>query len=255
MKTHRNNCIEEEFQWVIAFNEHYRKGGDSPALLLFPSFYLQAISRKQLLHASKHFQSNYHTIFIMNSVFRLLHILLYFQVSSLLAQEVLKGTDPQKLTDKFSSQSPKYNEFNIDAFDLALYSAIELSYERISPKNIGYGCSVLVNFHTTVDYHQVFAWTPFLRLYLLNPPRFKGYGFYTELFIKAVSGTFYDISKIRENTSDYFDVGLGLGLGYKWNPFNKYTVTISLGVGRPLVYNTNSPDLIQRGGLAIGYRF
>lgn len=148
------------------------------------------------------------------------------------------------------------NEFKIDAFDLAFLSTLDISYERVNNSSMGYGVSLLLNFNKDDGYYDKFAITPFFRMYFFNKQDYGAKGFFAEVFSKFVSGENRDYFSFKEvEDVDYFDMSLGMGLGWKWVNKNGLTLEISLGGGRYLGIDDNSPKLSGRGGISFGYRF
>ena len=148
------------------------------------------------------------------------------------------------------------NEFKIDAFDLAFLSTLDISYERVHNSSMGYGVSLLLNFNKEDTFNDKFAITPFFRMYFFNKQDYGAKGFFAEVYSKFTSGENreYFLSD-EEQTKDYFDISLGMGLGWKWVNKNGFILEISLGGGRYLGLDKNSPELSARGGVSFGYRF
>lgn len=145
------------------------------------------------------------------------------------------------------------NELRLDVFDAAFFSAIDISYERVDDNAIGYGASIFVNLRDTDEdaaYYETFAFTPFFRFYFFNKEDYGAKGLFVEVFSKFASGDNFDNSE-----EDYFDAALGVGIGKKWVNRRGFMLEISLGGGRNIGLDDNSPDFTFRGGISLGYRF
>lgn len=181
------------------------------------------------------------------SPFTLFIILLFFQLQSF-SQE-----------NENKTQLLKNHEIKIDALDLVFFSALEATYEHVSDTNNSYGISAFVNFKDTSGYYEKFAIVPFYRFYFFNKEDFGAKGFFVEAFSKFASGDsrrlidpllLTDMEEIN-----YFDVALGFSLGKKWVNSKGFTFEFSLGVGRNLGLDDNSPEFAFRGGFSLGYQF
>lgn len=150
--------------------------------------------------------------------------------------------------------SPK-NEFKIDALDLVLFTAIELSYEKLQESETGYGVSIYINLRSEDTFYEKFVVTPFFRFYFLNGNDFGAKGYFVELYSKFASGKNFEIENNNDFNENYFDISLGLGLGKKWVNKKGFTLETSFGIGRNLGLDKNSPDFAVRGGISLGYRF
>lgn len=149
------------------------------------------------------------------------------------------------------------NEIKLDVFDLAFFTVLDVSYERVSNKDYGYGISVFANFRKENSYYEKFAVTPFFRFYFFNKEDYGAKGFFAEVFSKFASGANNTFLLNNNNTSDdqYFDVALGIALGKKWINKKGFSLEVSFGGGRNLGLDENSPELTARGGISLGYRF
>jgi len=151
----------------------------------------------------------------------------------------------------------RQNELRLDVFDAAFFSAIDLSYERVSDTDYGYGASLFLNFRDSDDgYYEKFAITPFFRFYFFNKEDFGAKGLFAEVFTKFASGEDYDsIFDANDPERDYFDAAIGLAIGKKWVNRRGFMLEISFGGGRNIGLDDNSPEFTFRGGISLGYRF
>ncbi|WP_160130578.1 hypothetical protein [Kordia antarctica] len=172
-------------------------------------------------------------------------------------QSYAQDEDSQKKDDQFNVGDRKH-EIRLDVFDAAFFSAIDLSYERVNDAAYGYGASLFLNFRSGDDgsYYEKFAFTPFFRFYFFNKEDYGAKGLFVEVFSKFASGENFDnIFDDVENEVDYFDAALGLAIGKKWVNRRGFMLEISLGGGRNIGLDDNSPDFTFRGGVSLGYRF
>ncbi len=154
--------------------------------------------------------------------------------------------------------SLKKHEVKIDAFDLAFLSTLDVSYERISNNNMSYGFSLFFNFKELEGYPEKQAITPFFRIYFFNKQDFGAKGFFVEIFSKFASGNneyLNTLSGLDLEKATYFDVALGFSIGKKWVNKSGFTFETSIGGGRNLGLDENSPSFMFRGGFSLGYQF
>ncbi len=185
---------------------------------------------------------------LKKSYFKLLMLLFFLVCQSQLFS--------QEKNDDFSSL--KKHEIKIDAFDLAFLSTLDVTYERVSANSMSYGLSVFFNFKEQGGYTENFAVTPFFRFYFLNKEDFGSKGFFVEIFSKFASGNniFLDsLFNFEVEDKKYFDAALGFSIGKKWVNKKGFTFEISLGGGRNLGLDENSPEFLFRGGFSLGYQF
>jgi len=180
------------------------------------------------------------------------------------------------------------NEIKLDVIDLLFQPALSLSYERISDSYSSFGGDIFINFNnnnSSVSWSDRFSISPFYRFYFLNKKDFGGAGFFVELFSKFSFGQetveyaygiynseppqpYYEF--VDEN---YFDIGLGVGIGRKWINKKGITFEIMFGIGRYLldevggvddeaipfgvddVFRNHRPEVTVKGGISIGKRF
>jgi hypothetical protein len=161
------------------------------------------------------------------------------------------------MSDDQFGVSNRQNEIRLDVFDAAFFSALDVSYERVDDSAIGYGASLFVNLRDSDDgYYEKFAFTPFFRFYFFNKEDYGAKGLFLEVFTKIASGEDYDnIFDGSDEEVDYFDAAIGVGIGQKWVNKRGFSLEISLGGGRNIGLDDNSPDFTFRGGISLGYRF
>ncbi|HLF52813.1 DUF3575 domain-containing protein [Flavobacterium sp.] len=168
------------------------------------------------------------------------------------------------------STSIRKNEVRFDVLSLIASSKFNISYERFlndrfsAGLSTSYANSKKINddfdegYRNTMPKYEI---TPFVR-YNLS----KGISsfYFAEVFMSANGGDFKEsVRLVDENNngyyvnqkSDYFDLALGGGLGYKMYFKQKFAVEVLVGFGRNLINTDKSPDVLSRVGLNFGYRF
>lgn len=148
------------------------------------------------------------------------------------------------------------NEIKGNALFLVL-GAVEVTYERLINENSGLGVSIF--FINEEDFDNNFSLTPYYRAYFGKKP---SAGFFVEGFGMINTGNSGGYSVYDFNTNSYYnfegekytDFALGFGLGSKWVHKRGFIFEINAGIGRNLL-NANSPEIVGRGGITLGYRF
>ena len=147
------------------------------------------------------------------------------------------------------------NEIKGNALFLVL-GAVEITYERILNEDSGLGVSLF--FINEEDFDSSFSLTPYYRAYFGKK---LAAGFFVEGFSMINTGKYYGNSVYDPNTGYYTyedkkftDFALGFGLGSKWIHRKGFVFEINAGIGRNLLSN-NSPEVVGRGGITLGYRF
>ncbi|MGL3000943.1 DUF3575 domain-containing protein [Flavobacterium sp. RSSB_23] len=149
----------------------------------------------------------------------------------------------------------KKNEIKGNALFLVL-GAVEVTYERILTEDSALGASVF--FINENDSDISFSFTPFYRAYFGKK---TASGFFVEGFSMINTGinsrTYYydntgNLSSINKNR--FTDFALGFGVGSKWIHKKGFVFEINAGIGRNL-FSDNSPKIVGRGGITLGYRF
>jgi hypothetical protein len=147
------------------------------------------------------------------------------------------------------------NELKGNALFLVL-GAVEITYERLITDDSGIGATVF--FVNEDDFESNFTLTPYYRAYFGKK---TAAGFFIEGFSMfntgVVSKTYYydnnnDTSRFEKNR--YSDLALGFGLGSKWVHNRGFVFEINTGIGRNLL-SKNSPEIVGRLGITLGYRF
>ncbi|UQD55418.1 DUF3575 domain-containing protein [Flavobacterium sp. K5-23] len=150
----------------------------------------------------------------------------------------------------------KKNELKGNALFLVL-GAGEITYERIFNEDSGFGVSLF--FVKEEDFDTQFSLTPFYRAYFGKK---QAAGFFVEGFGMLNSGNTGSYSQYNSVSQNYdtvkgkqfTDFALGFGLGSKWVHKKGFVFEINGGIGRNL-FNSNSTEVVGRGGITFGYRF
>ncbi len=149
----------------------------------------------------------------------------------------------------------KKNEIKGNALFLVL-GAVEITYERLINEDSGLGATVF--FVAEDEFDTNFNFTPYYRAYFGKKP---SAGFFVEGFSSINTGVisrtyYYDSNNNIENIEKdkYTDFALGFGLGSKWVHKRGFVFEINAGIGRNL-FSNNSPEVVPRGGITLGYRF
>lgn len=148
------------------------------------------------------------------------------------------------------------NELKGNALFLVL-GAVEVTYEHLLNQDAGLGVSLF--FVNEEDFEAELNITPYYRAYFGKK---QAAGFFVEGFGMISSGKNGGYSGYDYNTSTsytvegkkYTDFALGFGLGSKWVHKNGFLFEINAGIGRNLL-SDNSPEIVGRGGITLGYRF
>ncbi|MEM0576265.1 DUF3575 domain-containing protein [Flavobacterium polysaccharolyticum] len=150
----------------------------------------------------------------------------------------------------------KKNELKGNALFLVL-GAVEATYERIITNDSGLGISLFFVSNED-DFDTNFILSPYYRAYFGKK---QAAGFFVEGFSSISTGVenkiYYSDSNGNVDNIDkdrYTDLALGFGIGSKWIHKRGFVFEINAGIGRNL-FSDNSPEVIGRGGITLGYRF
>ncbi len=163
----------------------------------------------------------------------------------------------------------KKNEVRVDLLSLVALSKYNLSYERFTGDRFSVGLSAnYINSNEVNDDFDEgnrdnspkFEITPFVR-YRLSEGTTRFY--FAEIFTSANGGEFREIVRKVENgtgyyvveKSDYFDLAVGAGAGYKMYIKEQFAIELMVGFGVNTIQTDKSPDVFSRVGLSFGYRF
>ena len=167
-----------------------------------------------------------------------------------------------------SALAIRKNEVRVDLLSLIALSKINLTYEHFfNDFSVGvtgtYSNSDKVNEEfdsgnrNTIPKYEVI---PFVR-YKLSKSQASFY--FAEVFVDANGGDFRETVRLVDGENayytiqktDYFDVAIGAGAGYKLYIKERFGIEFLVGFGANLIDREKSPDIISRVGLSFGYRF
>jgi len=171
--------------------------------------------------------------------------------------------------DKASGLAAKKNEVRVDLLSLVALSKYNLSYERYTGDKFSVGLSLNYAKSNKIsddfdegnrDNIPKFEVTPFVR-YRLSEGLSRFY--FAEVFASANGGDFREIVRKVDNSvgyyeiekSDYFDIAVGAGAGYKMYIKEQFAIELMVGFGVNTIDTDKSPDVFSRVGLSFGYRF
>lgn len=146
-------------------------------------------------------------------------------------------------------------EIKLDIFDALVLKTVEVSYEKYIDETSSFGISALINFEKNsadFKYNEKRALTPFFRHYFTSDSNwnFFGEGFFSLNFGEK------EIAMLGSPNvyQDYTDGALGVAVGLKYVSEGGFTVDVYGGAGRNL-FSENSPIVVPRTGVNIGWRF
>jgi hypothetical protein len=146
-------------------------------------------------------------------------------------------------------------EIKIDIADALILKTIEISYEYYIADQSSVGLSTLFSFEKRTSdfrYNEEKMITPYFRHYFTKDNKWNLFG---ESFFAISSG--YKEIKINgtSNTYERFSDGaIGIAAGTKYVSKEGIVIDIYGGIGRNL-FSANSPLLVPRLGVNIGWRF
>jgi hypothetical protein len=195
-------------------------------------------------------------------------LILLFSAASV-AQSDADQTDSQKRMTAFADA--KRHEIALDVLAPIIpgIDAFSPRYEYVLNKTSGLGVDVSFRFADSdedFDYQENFSITPYYRQYFFSKEDYGAKGFYGEGFVKAFTfqETFFVNNFVNPFTQiveeDYFEVAVGVGIGWKWVSDSGFLIDLHFGLGRNLGLadvREDSPleDVTGRGGLNFGWRF
>ena len=150
-----------------------------------------------------------------------------------------------------SSLTQAQQEIKVDVFDALVLKTVEISYEYYVNEKSSVGISALFNFEkksADFRYGEDKAITPYFRHYFTTEATWNFFG---EAFVAINSG-----EKEIENSPNigYTDGALGIAVGTKYISDGGFTIDGYAGLGRNL-FGSNSPIIVPRVGLNLGFRF
>ena len=145
-----------------------------------------------------------------------------------------------------SSIGYSQQEIKLDIADALVIRSLEFSYESYLSSESSFGISALFNLakeDINFRYNEDMMITPYYRHYFTTN---ETWNFFGEGFVGINSG--------KENGAKYTDGALGVAIGTKYIAAGGLVIDLYGGVGRNL-FGTDSPVLVPRVGLNVGFRF
>ena len=152
----------------------------------------------------------------------------------------------------------KRNELKGNAL-LLVIGAGEFTYERLLNEDSGVGISLF--FVAEDEFDTNFSLTPYYRAYFGKKPAagvfVDGFAMLNSYIDHGYTTYYYDNGTTITNfVADEVgaDFALGFGLGSKWIHRKGFVFEFNAGIGRNL-FSDNSPEIVGRAGITLGYRF
>lgn len=145
-------------------------------------------------------------------------------------------------------------EIKLDVADALVIRSLELSYENYLNSNSSFGVSALFNLAkqtTDFRYNENMMITPYYRHYFTSDAKWNFFG---EGFLGINSGKKEAIKNSGNFDLKYTDGALGIAVGTKYVAEGGLVIDAYAGVGRNL-FGSDSPILVPRLGLNVGWRF
>ncbi len=180
-------------------------------------------------------------------------------------------THAQEVRDSLRTEIlNRKNELRVDVLSLILSSKINLSYERFLDKDFSVGVAFGYIRHDEANDDFDRGYRNYLPVYEINPyvrynlSKSLIHFYFAEVFLSANGGDFKEIVRLNDEAgnayyttekSTYTDFGIGAGVGYKIYIKEKVPLEIMVGFGTNLFNKEKSPDVLNRVGISVGYRF
>ena len=153
-----------------------------------------------------------------------------------------------------SSLGYSQQEIKLDIADALIIRSLEFSYENYLTENSSFGVSALFNLakqDITFRYNENTMITPYYRHYFTTNEQWNFFG---EGFVGINSGKTESIKDSGVYDLKYTDGALGVAIGTKYIATGGLIIDLYAGVGRNL-FGSDSPILVPRLGLNVGWRF
>jgi len=145
-------------------------------------------------------------------------------------------------------------EIKLDIGDALVIRSLEFSYENYINDESSFGVSALFNLakqDINFRYNENVMITPYYRHYFTSE---YNWNFFGEGFIGVNSGKKESIEDSRNFDVKYTDAALGIAVGTKYEAKGGLIIDVYGGLGRNL-FGSDSPVLVPRIGLNVGWRF
>jgi hypothetical protein len=153
-----------------------------------------------------------------------------------------------------SSLTYSQQELKLDIGDALVSKTLEFSYESYLTDNTSFGISALFNLEkqdVSFRYNENTMITPYYRHYFSTKEQWNFFG---EGFIGINSGKKESFEDSGIYDVKFTDAGLGIAVGTKYIASGGLIIDLYAGLGRNL-FGSNSPVLVPRLGLNVGWRF
>ena len=151
-------------------------------------------------------------------------------------------------------------ELKLDIADALVVRSLEFSYEKYLTDESSFGISAQFNLakqSADFRYNENMMITPYYRHYFSTNEKWNFFG---EGFLginsgkKEIKGQINNNGGTLDSYEKYTDGALGVAVGTKYIASGGLVIDLYGGVGRNL-FGSNSPVLVPRVGLNIGWRF
>lgn len=153
-----------------------------------------------------------------------------------------------------SSLGYSQQEIKIDVADAIIVKSLEFSYESYLSENSSVGLSAFFNIakqEASFRYNENVMITPYYRHYFTTNEQWNLFG---EAFVGINSGKTESVKDSGVYDDKYTDGALGVAVGTKYVASGGFIIDVYAGIGRNL-FGTNSPTVVPRLGVNIGWRF
>ncbi len=145
-------------------------------------------------------------------------------------------------------------ELKLDIGDALVIRSIEVSFENYLSEESSVGISALFNLEEQnkgFRYNENLMITPYYRYYFSTNEQWNFFG---EGFVGVNSGKKESLKDSGVYDINYTDGALGIAVGTKYVAKRGLVIDIYGGIGRNL-FGSDSPILVPRVGLNVGWRF
>lgn len=153
-----------------------------------------------------------------------------------------------------SSFGYSQQELKLDIGDALVSKTLEFSYENYLTDNTSFGISALFNLEkqdVSFRYNENIMFTPYYRQYFSTHEQWNFFG---EGFIGINSGKKESFEDSGNFDIKYTDAAIGIAVGTKYIASGGLVIDLYAGIGRNL-FGSDSPILVPRLGLNVGWRF
>ena len=174
--------------------------------------------------------------------------------------------------DDFTVDSPK-NEFQLNAFNLLIFSALDVNYERILDDESSFGVSMMFSLNGTDRfnnnepyYFEGFTFSPYYRIYFGRNPKA---GLFAETFAIYSKGHYdyysnssscHDCLTVDEwyggsyKIKPFTEIGIGFAAGVKFLTRRSFSISAHGGIARNFL-TTHGPSFAPKVGISLGRRW